>query len=1144
MSLIFTPPIPTQQHKKTQWGELTPAASALAIANLAQQINTPILLITEDLHAAEQLQNNINFFNNSPLSSIFPDREILPYDHFSPHPDLTSDRLKLLHQLPQMTSGIIIAAIPTLLSYLPPKTFINCHTCLFKIGMSLDTKIFRKQLTEAGYKNTTQVTEHGEWLMRGSIIDIFPIGSDNPLRIELLDDTIDSLRYFDVETQRTIEKIEALEILPATEYPLTDEAISHFRQSWRSRFSGNPMESPIYENISQGHASPGIENYLPLFFETTASLIDYLPTNTLIITSSSLSSNIEQYWKKIDYRYEQYRYDLSRPLCQPNQLFISSEKLLASIAQFNKIIIQSSENGTAHITFNTNTLPELSIQHKEKNPLKSFESFLRSHTGRCLICAESSGRQEVIEDQLLASNIKPKRYTTWDDFIADPSPIGIITCPLNAGFSIQQSDISIITEAELYGEQAVLQRKVRKQRVIDPDTLIKSLAELKINDPVVHIDHGIGKYLGLKNITNNGVEAEFLTLEYANDAKIYVPVTSLHLISRYTGIDSKHAPLNTLGSAQWSKSKKKALEKIHDVAAELLELNAKRQALPGYSFPLDRKEFERFQAAFSFQLTVDQELAIDAILKDMTSNHSMDRLICGDVGFGKTEVAMQAAFIAAISGKQTSILVPTTLLANQHFQSFSDRFANWPVKVGIISRLQSTKQQRETLEQVAKGTIDIIIGTHKLLQKDIKIHDLGLLIVDEEHRFGVRQKEQIKSIRSEVDILSLTATPIPRTLNMALAGSRDISIIATPPERRLSIKTFVHDYSNSIIKEAILRESMRGGQLYCLHNDIATIQAMKEKLQAISPDSRIAIAHGQMPKAQLEKIMSDFYHQKFNILLATTIIESGIDVPSANTIIINKADRFGLSQLHQLRGRVGRSHHQAYAYLLVEDQKTLSKDAKQRLEAISQLEDLGAGFTLATHDLEIRGAGEFLGEQQSGHLQTLGYALYMEMLEQATKQLQAGEKPSFNLKTNQYTEIDLGISALIPDTYIHDVNTRLTLYKRINQCKDTGMLDELKAEVIDRFGPLADSTNTLFLLTSLARQTTPLGISKIETGTEYGYITFIKDPPIEPMKIITLIQTKPQYYRMHKPNCLRFKIKTPEHNSKTDAIKSIIKTLS
>lgn len=1145
------PPLPTAKDNVLHWSSLYGSSTSLAISNLVAQNQGLLLLITPDMHSATRLKRELEFFSQETKTTItlFPDWETLPYDHFSPHQDIVSDRLLTLYRLPQLSKTIVIAALPTLMHRVLPQDYLQGHAFAVSQGETFELTKVRDQLIQSGYRSVGQVMEHGEFAIRGSIIDIFPMGNQVPYRIELFDNEIESIRSFEPETQRSIEKISKIQLLPAREYPLTEESITRFRQTWRAKFSGNPQEAPIYQQISHAEAAAGVEYYLPLFYENTETFADYLPGHTQLILLDGLQEMADRFWHEVKHRYEQLRYDVTRPLCAPDEIFLSPEQLFQHLKQFNQIKIHSkplTKKNTA-VNFDTTVTPNLVVNHKASAPFSALEHYIADTTkdpnAKILFCAESPGRREILLEQLKEIKIFPKLCDSWHSFLSDEDHIAITVAPIDHGLSLDSPKIVLITESQLFGEQ-VMQRRLRKERKLDPSAMIRNLTELHIGDPVVHINHGVGRYLGLQTIQTGELEAEYLQLQYAGNDKIYVPVSSLHLISRYTGVDADHAPLQKLGSKQWDKIKEKTAKRVRDVAAELLDIYGRREASTGHAFKWDEKDYQKFRSEFSFEETPDQQTAIQDVLKDMKQARSMDRLVCGDVGFGKTEVAMQAAFIASQAGKQVAVLVPTTLLAEQHLHNFQDRFSEWPLKIAAISRLRSSTQRNEIIKDMSEGKVDIVIGTHKLLGNDIVFKDLGLLIVDEEHRFGVRQKEKIKSLRAHIDILTLTATPIPRTMNMALSGTRDLSIIATPPARRLSVKTFVHEHDPSLIREAILRETLRGGQIYFLHNDVATIAATREKLQKIIPEARIAIAHGQMPERELERVMTDFYHQKFNVLVCTTIIESGIDIPTANTIIINRADRFGLAQLHQLRGRVGRSHHQAYAYLLTPPKKSLTSDAKKRLEAIAQLDELGVGFNLATHDLEIRGAGELLGMEQSGHIHEIGFSLYLELLEEAVRALKAGEEPELDKPLHGGTEIDLGLTALLPTSYVPDVHVRLTLYKRLANCEDKHSITELKSEMIDRFGLLPEPAQRLFDMAELRLQATQLGIHKIEVGIKFGYLHFTQKPNIDVTKLAKLVQQHPNEYQLQDTQKLRFTAPPEDSEKRLLAIKKLLTILN
>lgn len=1110
---------------------LSTDALSYIIKTITEKEDRVIVVVAVDSLSAMKLEQNLKFFLEGqqleeatdkgvsedslhfPVIS-FPDWETLPYDRFSPHQDIISDRLTALYQLPSIKRGILVISAATLMHRLCPKAYVLQNSLLLKVKDKLDLSDMRYRLQDSGYRCVSEVMEHGEFAVRGSIIDLFPMGSQVPYRIDLLDDEIDSMRSFDVDTQRTSHKINEIRLLPAREFPLTKEAISYFRTAWRNQFEGDPGQCPVYQEVTAGHATQGLEYYLPLFFEQTVTLLDYLPENSLVVKSEGVNEAFEDFWKQVKDRYDQYGHDRLRPLLEPKQIFLPPQEMLAELKQL------------PHYHFKNcpefETLPDLSLQPRHAIPMLSLKDFIQNVSGRLLFTAESLGRREVFKDLLLTIGSNPVEKSSWTDFVQSKDQICIAVASLEQGFTV--NGITIIPEAVVLGKRVLqTRRRSQKQKAFDADFEIRSLAELTIGAPVVHIEYGIGRYLGLSHLTLSNQEGEFVTLEYAGGDKLYVPVFSLHLISRYSGVDLEHAPLHRLGTDQWQKVKRKVLEQTRDAAAELLEIYAKRAAKDGFQFKKPEQEYLSFSAEFPFEETLDQQKAIEDVIRDLTSKQPMDRVVCGDVGFGKTEVAMRAAFIAVNNGKQVAILVPTTLLAQQHFQTFSDRFANFPIKVDMISRFRSKKEQDQIMERMQTGHIDILIGTHKILQEKMHFKSLGLLIIDEEHRFGVRQKEAFKAFRSEVDILTLTATPIPRTLNMAMSSMRDLSIIATPPARRLSIKTFVREKNPALIQEAVTRELHRGGQVYYLYNEVETIENATKELEKLLPQARIQFAHGQMRERELEQVMSDFYHHRFNVLVCTTIIETGIDIPTANTIIIERADKFGLAQLHQLRGRVGRSHHQAYAFCLTPTVKQMTLDAVKRLEALESLEELGSGFTLATHDLEIRGAGELLGDEQSGNIQTVGFPLYMELLEQAVKLLREGKSVNLEGPLRKQVEIDLQLPAIIPEHYLPDVHSRLVLYKRISSAKSKTALEDLKSEIIDRFGTLPIQTQYLLKMTELRLQAEKLGIVKIEAGPLGGRLEFVEKPLVDPNKIIELIQKQSSVYRLEGPTKLRFR---------------------
>jgi transcription-repair coupling factor (superfamily II helicase) len=1144
----YTSFIPKKSARKETWGQLHGCSLPLALAAFCQEKQGVKLIIAPDHVSARQLKHELSFFLDAhqPAHEIllFPDWETLPYDYFSPHQDIISERLYTLNRLQQAPQhAIVIAAVSTLMHRLCPPSFLNQHVLILNEGETLKLDAFRKQLIDAGYRSVHQVLEHGEFAVRGGLIDIYPMGSAWPYRIERFDDTIDSLRRFDPDNQRTIEKLTSIQVLPAREFPLNEVSTSLFRRLFREHFTGNPSQSSIYTAISDGHYPNGIEYYLPLFFEKTATFFDYLPPESTVCMINAIKDHADDFFQEVSTRFSERSHDITRPILPPPSCFLTTNELLAHANQHQPLRLYQEPMSTAAFNFNTRPGPELPVERNASIPFSSLKTYLTNTAQRYVFIVESAGRREVFIDLLKQSDIHPKIQSSWASFLNDNAPINLLIGPLTHGVELLDQAISILVESQFFGEQRTPQQR-RTQKSVDPDLIIRNLAELQIGAPVVHLDFGVGRYQGLQSFEHDGVLNEFLVLFYANDDKVYVPVTALHAISRYTGTDSEHAPLHRLGSDQWQKEKKLAAEKIHDVAVELLSLYAARAATTGFAYECHPMDYQRFASAFPFEETIDQQHAIQQIIQDLESTRPMDRLICGDVGFGKTEVAMRAAFIAVQNGKQVCVLVPTTLLAAQHFETFRDRFADFPFNIELLSRFRSAKESAHVIQSLKNGQVDIVIGTHKLFQKNIAFHQLGLLIIDEEHRFGVKQKEHINALRTHVDLLSMTATPIPRTLNMAMAGIRDISLIATPPAKRLAIKTFWQERSDPMLREAILREILRGGQVFFLHNNVQTIARVCQELQHLIPEAVVRSAHGQLRERDLERTMSDFYHHRFNVLVCTTIIETGIDIPTANTIIIDRADQFGLAQLHQLRGRVGRSHHQAYAYLLTPSEKLLSSDAKKRLEAIVSLEDLGAGFTLATHDLEIRGAGDLLGEEQSGNMHAIGFHLFMEMLDRAVNDLKAGRIPDLTNPMKQGPDINLHISAIIPEDYIGDVHIRLILYKRIANATDTEQLRDLQVELIDRFGLLPPPVKRLFLITQLKRFSESLGVTQIQLSQGQGTIEFNDKPSIDPGVLIRLIQVHQKRYQMQGPNRLRFTLDASTPETQIEAITALLVQLA
>jgi len=1124
-----------EKHKQTYWNRLYGSSLALSIVEASRKhTNGPLVIIVEDVIHADTLTKEIEFYKDEKQTLFhLPDWETLPYDIFSPHQDIIAERLTTLYALQKIRRGdILIIPLNTLAQRLAPKSYIQGNVLSLKINQQLNTVDFRRKLEASGYINVSEVMEHGEFAIRGSIIDLWPASSTVPYRIDLFDDEIETIRCFDPQSQRSDNKVKSVELLPAREFPSDEAGIKKFRERYREMLSGDPLNSIIYKSVSDGIMPSGIEYYLPVFYEHDElnTLFDYLPNSSLYITPLELKQQLEVFETEVKQRYEQRRHDIERPILSPEYLYQTTSEITRVLDQSSIIYTSKNKNIDEQYNAKVKNPPDLILQTRLEEPAQALNSYINDFTrtdkGRLLFVAETSGRREVLIE-LLRSHSEPSRSwhprvcESWHEFISCDDKICITVSEISQGLVLLASDtvtsdIAVITESQIYGQRAIQKRR-RKKRGADSENIVQNLTDLTIGAPVVHIDHGVGRYLGLEKLSGDGYDAEFLLLEYAGNDKLYVPVSSLQLISRYTGASAENAPLHRLGSEQWAKARKKAAQQARDVAAELLDIHARRAAVQGRSYHVDENEYASFCNSFPFEETPDQESTIHAVLEDLRSPQPMDRVVCGDVGFGKTEVAMRAAFVVANTGKQVAILVPTTLLAQQHFQNFTDRFADWPIKVACLSRFNTAKKQKEILANLANGKVDIVVGTHKLLQKTVKYHDLGLIIVDEEHRFGVRHKEHVKSLRAEIDILTLTATPIPRTLNMSLAGIRDLSIISTPPLQRLSINTFVSQWSDALIQEACQRELKRGGQIYFLHNEVKTIEKITHDIRELVPEARVEFAHGQMPEKQLEQVMLDFYHQRFNILVATTIIESGIDVPTANTIIINKADRLGLAQLHQIRGRVGRSHHRAYAYLLTPPESMMTDDAKKRLAAIESLEDLGVGFTLATHDLEIRGAGELLGENQSGQISEVGFTLYSELLERAVKALKQGKVPDPDAPLHSGIEIDLGLPALIPDDYVYDIHQRLMLYKRIANAATSDKngqeaLDDIRVELIDRFGLLPDYLKNLFLVTEIKLAAQHIGITNIQVTDNGTRLKFNEQPNINHVKLIEMIQTQSSLY--------------------------------
>ncbi|TXH72251.1 MAG: transcription-repair coupling factor [Lysobacteraceae bacterium] len=1141
--------------RQRAWWRSPANLSALAwtLARIAETHEGPLLAVMRDNPAAHQLEHDLRTLigDNAALPVLpFPDWETLPYDQFSPHPDIVSQRLAALNQLPGLRRGIVVVPVQTLMQRLPPAAYVAVGSFDVRVGQRLNLDAEKRRLESAGYRNVPQVFDPGDFAIRGGLLDIFPMGSDTPYRIELLDDEIESIRDFDPESQRSLDRHNALRLLPGREVPIEGDALQRALDTLRDRFDIDTRRSALFQDLKSGHAPAGIEYYLPLFFAQTSNLLDYLPGNTLPMLGDGIQAAADHFWRNTGERYEQRRHDIERPILPPAELYLPPDALRERLNRMACIELCSEghpRRGDAQIT-GTQPAPDLPLLSKDAEAGAALKGFLDNYRGRVLIAADTAGRREALLEILHNADLRPRVGVALATVVAatDRERFWITVAPLEDGFVIDDDGagpLAILTERQLFPERAAQPRR-RKRAGREPEAIIRDLGELSEGAPVVHEDHGVGRYRGLVTLEAGGQTGEYLDIEYAKGDRLYVPVAQLHLVSRYSGASADTAPLHSLGGEAWARAKKKAAEKVRDVAAELLEIQAKRQARAGLSLEVDRTHYEPLAATFPFEETPDQLAAIEAVLRDLGSSRPMDRVVCGDVGFGKTEVAVRAAFAAAIAGKQVAVLVPTTLLAEQHYRNFRDRFADWPLRVEVLSRFKTPKEIKAELDRLASGGIDVIVGTHRLLQSDVKFRDLGLVIVDEEQRFGVRQKEALKALRANVHLLTLTATPIPRTLNMAMTGLRDLSIIATPPAHRLAVQTFVTAWDDAQLREAFQRELSRGGQVYFLHNDVEGIGRMQRELETLIPEARIGIAHGQMPERELERVMLDFHKQRFNTLLCSTIIESGIDIPNANTIVINRADKFVLSQLHQLRGRVGRSHHRAYAYLVVPDGRSITADARKRLDAIASMDELGAGFTLSTHDLEIRGAGELLGEDQSGQMAEVGFSLYTELLERAVRSIRQGKLPDIDEPTHRGAEVELHVPALIPDDYLPDVHARLTLYKRISSARDADALRELQVEMIDRFGLLPDAVKHLFATAEIRLQATRLGIRKFDLGPGGGRIQFVEKPDVDPMSVIRLIQGQPKHYQMDGPDKLRLKLELPDPPARFQAARGLLATLA
>ncbi len=1130
-------PLIPRQGERTRLPMPNGSGSALMLSRLASD-RRPLLIVTDEAADAQRLVDELKFFSPGSRVHLFPDWETLPYDAFSPHQDLISERLETLYHIARSECDVVVVPVTTMLYRLPPPDFLAKHTFFLKRGENLDTERFREQLTLASYSHVSQVVSPGEYSIRGGVIDVFPMGSAVPYRIDLFDEDIDSIRTFDVDTQRSIYKVNEIRLLPAREFPTDDDARKLFRTRFREIMEGAPAKSRIYKDVSQGMAPAGIEYYLPLFFEATATLTDYLPAQSWICLHGDVAGAIGKFQEDTDSRFRLLSGDPDRPLLAPSMLFLREDEFFGRIKPFPRLELVQQDDATSELT---HVLPDVAVNRRADDALDALKVFTQNYSGRTLVIADSLGRRETLLSLFNEYALHPATHSDWAAFEQGTDQLALTVGSLQTGFIDEAGGVALVTENELFPAQA--RTRTSRDRRVSSENMLRDLAEVSPGDPVVHMQHGIGRYIGLTTMELGDGQTEFLTLEYHGGDKLYVPVSQLEVINRYSGGPPETAPIHKLGSGKWDKAKKRAAKQIRDTAAELLSFYALRASRKGHSFGIHDHDYAAFSEAFPFEETPDQAAAIQATMDDLQSPKPMDRLICGDVGFGKTEVALRAAFVAVADNRQVAVLVPTTLLAEQHFQTFSDRFAEWPVKIAELSRFRNAKQTSTALAGLTDGRIDIVIGTHKLLSRGIEFKNLGLVIIDEEHRFGVRQKEKLKALRAEVDVLTLTATPIPRTLAMAMEGLRDFSIIATAPQRRLAIKTFVSPISDGLIREAALRELKRGGQIYFLHNEINTIAHMRDKLVKLVPEARIRIAHGQLHERELELVMRDFYQSRFNFLLCTTIIETGIDIPTANTIIMNRADKFGLAQLHQLRGRVGRSHHQAYAFLLTPEDEALRGQAKKRLEAIQMMEELGSGFFLAMHDLEIRGAGEVLGESQSGEMHEIGFQLYVDMLNKAVRSLKAGKQSDLDAQTRTGAEINLHTPALLPETYCANVHQRLVIYKRLANCDSEDELETMQEEIIDRFGAMSDPVRALVESHRLRIASKPLGIIRIDASAETILVQFEPEPPIDPLKIIDLVQSRDDA-RFAGPDRFRVQIHTADFKIRSATTRELLQRLT
>ncbi|HEY4340843.1 MAG TPA: transcription-repair coupling factor [Steroidobacteraceae bacterium] len=1143
---------PNSGRRHVRWQQLHGSATALALAECMHNDSRLYVVVTAGAREMERLAAEIAFFQGGKAATQalmpLPDWEILPYDLFSPHPDITSRRLQTLFELPDARGGCLILAADTLLQRLPPVAYVRGRAFDLAVGQTLSVEPFRQRLVDAGYASVGQVTAPGEFAVRGSLLDVFPMGTEAPLRIDLFGTEIEAIRSFDPETQRSLDSVRSVRMLPAREVPLDPESIKGFRRRYRTRFEGDPTLSSVYRGVSEGLAPPGVEFYMPLFFDTTASLFDYLPRDAVIVHDNGAVPALQQLWSDIEHRYEERRHDIERPILAPHELFLTPQELSQAAEPLTSITLESFKADLAlHpddsvINLPTTPPPDLRIDPRAAEPLAPLASFLNGFDGRVLIAADSPGRREVLQEMLRPHTTGVTVVPDWASFANGEARLALAVAPDVGGLQLQSPRIAVLSESQLFGARASQERR-RRRSASDPQAILRDLTDLNPGSPVVHEEYGVGRFVGLMAMEIAGNPGEFLVLEYQGGDRIYVPVHALHLISRYTGSAPENAPLHKLGTDQWAKAKKRAAEQVCDIAAELLDLYARRRAQKAASLALREIEYQAFANAFPFEETEDQTDAIRKVLQDLAMSQAMDRIVCGDVGFGKTEVAMRAAFVAVQAGRQVVVLVPTTLLAQQHLANFRDRFADWPVRIEALSRFRTAKESDAVIEGIEQGKVDIVIATHRLLHANVRFRELGLIIIDEEHRFGVRDKEKLKALRAEVHVLTLTATPIPRTLNMALGGLRDLSLITTPPVGRLAIKTFVSEWQDATIREALMRELRRGGQVYFVHNEIRDIDKVAARLRALVPQADVRIAHGQMRERELEQLMVDFYHRRFNVLLCTTIIESGIDVPTANTIMIDRADRFGLAQLHQLRGRVGRSHHRAYAYLIVPPRKQLTADAVKRLDAIESLENLGAGFVLATHDLEIRGAGELLGESQSGELSEVGLAMFLDMLERAVEALKDGREPQLDKPLAARTEVELHVPAFLPDDYVADVHVRLALYKRI-AAADAAGLEELTAELVDRFGELPAAAGNLLKVARLKLRARELGVRRLDLAAGGGHVLFEEKNALDPAVVIRLIQKFPKELRLEGSLKLRVTSQLGEVAKRFDYAQDLLQRFS